>query len=57
MECFDSDLNMNNKQEIINKILENKKSLCEIGKNLFKKILKINTNERKIINICFLILF
>ncbi len=50
MECFDSELQFNNKQEIINKILENKRSLYEIGKNLFKKMLKINTSERKMNN-------
>ncbi len=36
-----------NKQEIINKVFENKKTLCEIGKNIFRKLIRINTNERK----------
>ena len=50
MEFLDSEINFNNKFQIINKVLDNKNSLCEIGKNLFKKILQINTNERIINN-------
>jgi hypothetical protein len=46
MEFSDSEIYSNNKQDIINKVLENKKALCELGKNLFRKILRIYTNER-----------
>jgi len=49
MEFMDSEINMNNKLEIINKMIENKNFLCEIGKNLFKKILRINTHQRKLL--------
>lgn len=48
MEYIDSEIHPNNKLQIINKVLETKNSLCEIGKILFKRILQINTNERKI---------
>ena len=47
MDIIDSDIISNNKFQIIDKVLGNKNSLCEIGKILFKKILQINTNERK----------
>lgn len=58
MELVDSELySNNNKQEIINKVLENKKTLCEIGKNIFRKLLRINTNERKYFNMIFQMIF
>ncbi len=49
MDHFESEINSNNNLQVINKVLDNKNSLCEIGKILFKKILQINTNERKIL--------
>lgn len=46
MEFSDSEIYSNNAHYIVDKVLENKKTICELGKNIFRKIFRINTNER-----------
>ena len=47
MEISELENNFENNFDYVKKILSNKKSLCELGKNLIKKIIKTNSIERK----------